>query len=57
VINGSADVDVPPRHSDYAAETIPGAERLVVDRGTHLCLFVHPDAEAAQAQAAAKLRA
>jgi pimeloyl-ACP methyl ester carboxylesterase len=57
VINGSADIDVPPLHSEYAAAKIPGAERLTMDRGTHLCLFVHPDAHIAQARAAAILRA
>jgi pimeloyl-ACP methyl ester carboxylesterase len=55
VINGSADTDVPPDHSEFAAATIPRAERLVMDRGTHLCLFAHPDAEAAQARAVAAL--
>jgi pimeloyl-ACP methyl ester carboxylesterase len=57
VINGTADIDVPPPHSEHAAETIPGAERLIMDRGTHLCLFVHPDAHIAQARAAAFLGA
>ena len=28
-----------------------------MDRGTHLCLFVHPEAHIAQAQAAATLGA
>jgi pimeloyl-ACP methyl ester carboxylesterase len=37
-------------HSEYAAETIPGAERLIMDRGTDLCLFVHPEAHIAQAE-------
>jgi pimeloyl-ACP methyl ester carboxylesterase len=57
VINGSADIDVPPQHSAYAAARIPGAEHLIMDRGTHLCLFVHPEAHIAQARAAAILRA
>jgi pimeloyl-ACP methyl ester carboxylesterase len=57
IISGTADIDVSPDHSTHAAETIPGAERLVLDRGTHLCLFVHPDANAAQARVIAKLRA
>ena len=57
VINGDADTDVPPDHSDHAAATIPGAERLVMPRGTHLSLFAHPDAHAAQAQVLEKLRA
>jgi pimeloyl-ACP methyl ester carboxylesterase len=56
VIHGTADTDVPPDHGDHAAATIPGAERLLMDRGTHLALFAHPDAEVAQARAAAKLR-
>lgn len=57
VINGDADADVPPAHSDHAAATIPGAEHLVMDRGTHLSLFAHPDAHAAQARALTKLGA
>jgi pimeloyl-ACP methyl ester carboxylesterase len=56
VVNGSADADVPPEHSGYAATAIPDAERLIMDRGTHLCLFVHPEAEAAQARVVEKLR-
>jgi pimeloyl-ACP methyl ester carboxylesterase len=56
VIHGTADSDVPPEHSDHAAATIPGAELLSMDRGTHLCLFVHPDSAAAQARALAMLR-
>jgi pimeloyl-ACP methyl ester carboxylesterase len=56
VINGTADSDVPPEHSDYAAATIPNAERLMMDRGTHLSLFVHPDCGAAQARAVETLR-
>ena len=48
IVNGEADSDVPPAHSDLAAATIPGAERIVMERGTHLCLWVHHDAEAAQ---------
>jgi pimeloyl-ACP methyl ester carboxylesterase len=56
VINGTADSDVPPQHSDYAAATIPGAEQLLMERGTHLSLFVHPDSTAAQARALETLR-
>jgi pimeloyl-ACP methyl ester carboxylesterase len=56
VIHGTADSDVPPEHSNHAAAAIPGAERLVMNRGTHLCLFVHPDSAAAQATALATLR-
>jgi pimeloyl-ACP methyl ester carboxylesterase len=56
VINGTADSDVPPQHSDYAAATIPGAEQLVMERGTHLSLFVHPGSAAAQQRALETLR-
>jgi pimeloyl-ACP methyl ester carboxylesterase len=56
VIHGSADTDVPPEHSEFAAEALPDAQRLTLDGGTHLALFVHPDAEAAQAQVIETLR-
>jgi pimeloyl-ACP methyl ester carboxylesterase len=56
VINGTADSDVPPQHSNYAAVTIPGAEQVLMERGTHLSLFVHPDSAAAQARALEALR-
>jgi pimeloyl-ACP methyl ester carboxylesterase len=56
VINGTADSDVPPQHSNYAAATIPGAEQVRMERGTHLSLFVHPDSAAAQARALEALR-
>jgi pimeloyl-ACP methyl ester carboxylesterase len=56
IVVGSADGDVSPAHSEHAARTIPGAEQLVMDRGTHLCLFVHPDAAQAQARVVAHLK-
>lgn len=56
VVVGSADADVPPEHSDHAAGTIPGADKIVMDRGTHLSLFVHPDAAAVQSRVVAHLR-
>ncbi|WP_103381730.1 alpha/beta fold hydrolase [Pseudonocardia dioxanivorans] len=48
VVQGTADADLPPEHSWYAARTIPGAELLSLDTGTHLALYTHPDAAAAQ---------
>jgi pimeloyl-ACP methyl ester carboxylesterase len=57
VIHGSADTDVPPDHGEHAAATIPDAEHLVMEGGTHLSLWVHPDAANAQARAVEKLRA
>jgi pimeloyl-ACP methyl ester carboxylesterase len=55
VVVGSADIDVPIEHSDYAAETIAGADKIVMEGGTHLSLFAHPDAASVQAQVVAKL--
>lgn len=51
VIHGDLDTDVDPAHSRYAAASIPGAELLVLETGTHLALYTHPDAYAAQARA------
>lgn len=48
VVQGSADSDVPPAQSTFAAAAIPGAELLTLDTGTHLALYTHPDAAAAQ---------
>lgn len=50
VVQGTADSDLPPAQSDFAARTIPGATLLTLDTGTHLALFTHPDATAAQAR-------
>ncbi|MFR9801003.1 alpha/beta fold hydrolase [Pseudonocardia sp. RS010] len=48
VVQGTADSDLPPDDSTFAARTIPGAEVLLLDAGTHLALYTHPDAEAVQ---------
>ncbi|WP_285658421.1 alpha/beta hydrolase [Actinomycetospora sp. NBRC 106375] len=50
VVQGTADSDLPPAQSTFAADTIPGAELLTLDSGTHLALYTHPDAAAAQAR-------
>lgn len=44
IVQGSADTDVVPEHSRFAAERIPGAELAELPDGTHLAFFVHPDA-------------
>lgn len=49
LIQGSADRDL-AAHSTYAAATIPGAELLTLDAGTHLALYTDPGAAAAQAR-------
>ena len=45
VIHGTADSDVPYSHGVFAAAQIPGAELLVLDTGTHLAFYTHPDSE------------
>jgi pimeloyl-ACP methyl ester carboxylesterase len=50
VVQGTADSDLPPAQSYSAARTIPGAELLTLDTGTHLALYTHPDAATAQAR-------
>jgi pimeloyl-ACP methyl ester carboxylesterase len=56
LVHGDADGDVDPEHSRYAAEQVPGAELLVLETGTHLALWTHPDADAAQARVLDLLR-
>ncbi|MDM0032816.1 alpha/beta hydrolase [Variovorax sp. J22P271] len=48
IVQGTVDADLPPSHSDFAAATIPGAELLALEEGTHLALYTNADAEAAQ---------
>jgi pimeloyl-ACP methyl ester carboxylesterase len=50
VVQGGADSDVAPAYSAHAAAAIPGAQQLTLDTGTHLALFTHPDAAAAQSR-------
>lgn len=50
LVQGTADSDLPPEHSTFAADTIPGAELLALDAGTHLALYTHPDSARAQAR-------
>jgi pimeloyl-ACP methyl ester carboxylesterase len=57
VIQGTADSDLPPEHSYYAASTIPGAQLITLDTGTHLALYTHPEAAATQQRVAAFLLA
>jgi pimeloyl-ACP methyl ester carboxylesterase len=50
IVQGSADTDLPPEDSAYAADTIPGARRIDLDGGSHLALYTHPDAATTQRQ-------
>ena len=56
VVQGTADSDLPPADSTFAADSIPGAELLTLDTGTHLALYTHPDADAAQTRVVDFLR-
>jgi pimeloyl-ACP methyl ester carboxylesterase len=51
VIHGTADSDVPFAHSENAASSIPGAELLSLDTGTHLAFYTHPASDEAQERA------
>lgn len=44
LVHGTADTDVSPDHTAYAATVVAGAESISLDDGTHLALWVHPDA-------------
>jgi pimeloyl-ACP methyl ester carboxylesterase len=44
VLGAELDRDVAPEHPQLAARTIPHAQNHVVPRGTHLAVWVHPDA-------------
>ncbi|MBJ7354932.1 MAG: alpha/beta hydrolase [Thermoleophilaceae bacterium] len=50
VVYGDADADVDPVQSANAVAAVPGAEEYVIEKGTHLALFAHPDAHVAQAR-------
>jgi pimeloyl-ACP methyl ester carboxylesterase len=50
IVQGSADTDLPPVDSAYAASTIPHSRSITLDGGSHLALYTHPDATAAQQQ-------
>ncbi len=56
VVVGGADTDVPTEHSDFAANSIAGADKIVMRGGTHLSLFAHPDAGSVQAEVVDRLR-
>jgi pimeloyl-ACP methyl ester carboxylesterase len=56
LVQGGADSDVTPDHSEDAAARIPRAELITLDTGTHLAFYTHPDATTAQARAIELLR-
>lgn len=56
LVQGSADTDVTPDHTEHAAGLIPGAKALVLENGTHLAFYTHPESAGAQARAVEVLR-
>lgn len=56
IVQGTVDTDLPPGQSYFAAETIPGAELIKLEEGTHLALYTNADAEAAQKRVIAFLQ-
>lgn len=51
IVQGSADSDVTPDYSTEAARRIPNAELALLELGTHMAFYTHPDATAIQARA------
>ena len=56
LVQGSADTDVTPDHSEHAATTIPDAELVSLEAGTHLAFYTHPKSAEIQARALELLR-
>lgn len=48
LVQGSADTDLPPEHTDQAGSRIAGARTIILPTGTHLAFWTHPDADTAQ---------
>lgn len=49
MVHGDADSDVDPEYGERACAEINDAVALKMERGTHLCLWVDPGYEDAQA--------
>jgi pimeloyl-ACP methyl ester carboxylesterase len=57
LIHGEVDTDVTIDFSYSAQQALPESRLIVMDRGTHLSFYAHPDAAAVQAEARAFLAA
>lgn len=51
LVHGDADTDAIPDHSLAAHRTLPSSTLLMMERGTHLAFYAHPDASHVQEQA------
>ncbi|WP_420120478.1 alpha/beta fold hydrolase [Nakamurella sp.] len=56
IVQGTADSDVRPEYSGFAAEQIPGSELVELAAGTHLAFWVHPDSGPVRQQAIERFR-
>lgn len=51
LIHGSADTDALPEYSHTAHEALPNSTLVMMDNGTHLAFYAHPDVALIQQQA------
>ena len=56
LVHGAVDADVPPDHSDFARDQIPGAELVAIEGGTHIAVWTDPTSDDVQARIASFLR-
>lgn len=56
IVQGTADSDVLPEYSGFAAERIDGADLVELSTGTHLAFWVHPDSGPVRQRAVALYR-
>jgi pimeloyl-ACP methyl ester carboxylesterase len=57
LVHATTDADVPISHSEHAALTIPGAELVRVEGGTHVSVWTDPGSDDLQERIAGHLRA
>ena len=57
LVHGTVDTDVPPAHSDRAAEQIPDVERHDIEGGSHISVWAGPGEVEAQAAIVSFLQA
>jgi pimeloyl-ACP methyl ester carboxylesterase len=57
LVHATTDADVPVAHSEHAAATIPGADFVRLDGGTHVSVWTDPSSNDLQARIAEHLRA
>jgi pimeloyl-ACP methyl ester carboxylesterase len=51
LIHGDADTDAIPQYSYSAHESLPDSTLVIMERGTHLAFYAHPEATTVQEQA------